>query len=349
MKNLAETENGGLQYMPQKTQLSSGNSGRGVEGAPLLPRVELPLHAVYFPMGFPLELFSNSTAVIKAAEKSWKHFQPKFMDAPLDLRIQVTEDEDGSTLPSAPSCTLQWNILLHIADVRNFIFCDLRNGRSFGSITQGTADSSLYLRYYFLEGAALSMMTALRAAPMHAACVSPLGCGMLLYGDSGAGKTSLAYAGARAGWTYVSDDASYLPLGRKDRLVIGNHYQVRFRDCAAELFPELEGRSVTPRAAGKPSIEIPTSELAGLVTADSAVIECVIFLNRHTGEDALVPLRKDYARECFKQWCYTAPDEVREIQLAALDHLLAVPIYELRYRDMGWAVQRLEQLAATER
>lgn len=333
----------------QKSQMLCGNSGQGVEGAPLLPHADLPLHAACFPLGFPLDVFSNSSAVMAAAEKSWRYFQPRFTDIPLELRIQVQGDGDDSTLPPAPACTLQWNILLQVADTRNFLVCDLANGRSFGLITQSTAESELYLRYYFLEGAALSMMTALRAAPIHAACVSPFGSGMLICGNSGAGKTSLAYAGARSGWTYVSDDASYLPLGRDDRLVIGNRYQIRFRSRAAELFPELEGRPVTPRVAGKPSIEVPTVELTGLVTADSAVIEYVIFLNRHASGDALIPLAKDYALLWFKQWCYTAPHRARAVQHAALDHLLAVPIYELRYRDLNWAVKRLEQLATTGR
>lgn len=347
--DLAETANSELRYALQKTQLPGGNSGQGVEGAPLLPHAELPLRAVYFPLGFPLEVFSNSSTVMTAADRSWKHFQPKFTDPPLELRIQVVDDREGVALPPAPACTMQWNILLHVADARNFLVCDLRNGRSFGSITQMTAESSLYLRYYFLEGAVLSMMTALRAAPIHAACISTLGSGMLLCGDSGAGKTSLAYAGARSGWIFVSDDASYLPLGRKDRLVVGNHYQIRFRNLAVELFPELKRHPVTPRVAGKPSIEVPTSELTGLVTSDSATIEYVIFLNRYASEDALTVLSKDYALEWFKQWCYTAPDEVQKIQHAALEHLLTVPIYELRYRDPGWAVQRLERLAAMGR
>lgn len=355
MTDLARATNGGLQLASRDDEDDSAHSqmpqgsrtscGQGVEGAPLLPHADLPLRASYFPLGFPLELSSNSSAVMAAAEESWRHVQPKFMDMPLELRIQVQGDESNSTLPPAPACSVHWNILLYVSDARNFLACDLRNGRSSGSITRATAESAAYLRYYFLEGPALSMVTALRAAPIHAACVSPLGSGMLLCGDSGAGKTSLAYAGACAGWTYTSDDASYLPLGPKDRLVVGNRHQIRFRDRAVEIFPEIEGRPVTPRVAGKPSIEVPTSELPGLVTADSAVIEYVIFLNRHANEDRLVPFSKQRALRWFKQWCYTAADQALSMQYAALEHLLAVPIYELRYRDLGWAVQRLEQLA----
>jgi hypothetical protein len=171
-----------------------------------------------------------------------------------------------------------------------------------------------------------------------------------LCGDSGAGKSSLAYAGARAGWTYVCDDASYLPLNCSDRLVIGNRHKIRFRSQGIRLFPELGERPITPRAAGKPSVEVSTAELSSLTTSDSAVIEYIIFLNRRDpGGDALVPLSKTSVLPWFRQWCFTAPAQSRADQDAALDRLLAAPIYELRYRDLEWAVGRLEQLAATGR
>ncbi len=314
----------------------------------VLRQVELPLRATYFPLGFPLQVFSNSHAVMDAADESWGHFQPKFNLAPLELRITVGDDEGNSLLPAVPAYSLQKGILLHIANTHNFLVCDLENGHSFGSITRSTADYRLYLQYHFLEGAALSMVTAMHATPIHAACVSPFGSGMLLCGDSGAGKSSLSYAGARAGWTFVSDDASYLPLNRRDRLVIGNRHKIRFRSQGSELFPELKGRPVTPRAAGKPSIEVPTTELTGLTTADSAVVEYIIFLNRKDpGADALVPLSKSSALPWFKRSCFTATNRTRGDQDAALERLLSVPIFELRYRDLDWAIERLERLAVT--
>ncbi len=64
---------------------------------------------------------------------------------------------------------------------------------------------------------------------------------VMLCGDSGAGKTTLSYACARAGWTYICDDASYLLNSGTDRTVMGTCNQVRFRPPAVELFPELLG------------------------------------------------------------------------------------------------------------
>lgn len=327
-----------------------GNDVHSVDGTSLLPQAALPLHATFYPLGFPLEVFSNSASVMVAAEESWKDFQPRSTDAPLQLHIQVQGNDDGnSALPPAPICSLQWNILLQVANAQNFFVCDLKVGRAFGSITSSMAESPLYLRYHFMEAAVLSMVTAGRAAPVHAACVSPSGSGMLLCGESGAGKSSLAYAGARAGWTYVCDDTSYLPFHRRDRLVTGNHHKIRLRSHGLQLFPELGPRPITPRAAGKPSVEIATAELASLSTSDSALVKYIIFLNRREAEDALVPVSKSSALPWFHKWCFTATAQSRADQDAVLDHLLDAPVYELRYRDLDWAVGRLDQLAVTGR
>ena len=116
------------------------------------------------------------------------------------------------------------------------------------------------------------------ATPVHAGCVAFNGRGMLLCGESGAGKSSLSYACARAGWTYVADDVELSCCNEsKDRLVTGNCHQVRFRPSAAELFPEVEGREITPRAAGKPSIELPTAPMPGMTCAPTAQVDFWFF------------------------------------------------------------------------
>jgi len=318
------------------------------ESDPVLANAVLPLRALYYPLGFPLEIITNSPTVLEAAQGSWGLFQPKFPTPPFTLRLGVTENTlESPGLPPAPTHRIKKNLLSSIADAHNFVICDLNAGFSFGWITQQTVESELYLRYHFLEAAALSMIGALRAVPLHAACVALLGHGMLLCGDSGAGKSSLAFAGARSGWTFVSDDASYLPFERRDRLVVGNCHQVRLRDSGALLFPELKGRPITPRAAGKPSIEIPTADLPELLTADSATVQSVIFLNRN---DANIPELLPFDKETALSWFHQSPLKTKEsysVREAAIRHLLDVEIFELRYTDLNWAVERLQALAAT--
>jgi len=211
-------------------------------------------------------------------------------------------------------------------------------------------EAPLYLRYFFLEAAALAMVSVLRALPVHAACVAYQNHGMLLCGDSGAGKSSLAFACARSGWTYVSDDASYIPLNRSDRLVVGNSHQIRFRPSGASIFPELEGRPITPRAAGKPSIEIPITDFPEIVASDSSEVHFIIRLNREEGRcQELVRVPSGSLASAFHRDLIPATAGVGSTQENAIRRLLEAETYELRYTDLDWAVERLQQLVHTGR
>ncbi len=311
-----------------------------------LSNIVLSHRSTFFPLGFPLEVMTNSPEVLAASAKSWNVFHHRFDMAPLQLKLSVTSNPNkNSILPEAPLCRAQDHLLTHIADQYNFVSCDLNTGLAFGWITEQTAQSSLYLRYHFLETAALSMLAASRVCALHAACVSINGYGILLCGDSGAGKSSLAFAGAKSGWTFTSDDASYLLQNRTHNVVVGNCYQFRLRDSGAQLFSELQGRPITPRAAGKPSIEIPAQELSGITTAESTTVKAIIFLNRSpTAKPELLPFPKESARSWLHQSAFPHTASNRQ-QLASIDGLLNLPVYELRYTRLEHAIDRLNQLA----
>jgi len=69
----------------------------------------------------------------------------------------------------------------------------------------------------------------------HGACVARNGRGVLLSGPSGAGKTSLAYFCARNGWTYISDNESWL-VRSQPGLLLGNPHRIRFGTARASCF-----------------------------------------------------------------------------------------------------------------
>ena len=159
------------------------------------------------------------------------------------------------------------------------------------------------------------------------------------------GKSTLSYACARAGWTYISDDASFLLQDRTDRMVTGDCHRVRFRPTAAELFPEIRGLEITPRAAGKPSIELPTASLPDITASQTTQIDSIVFLNRScTSEPELVPYRKDVAREFMRQVLFGL-EETMAAQYEAIERLLEAGVFELRYSELDGAIARLKQLA----
>ena len=309
-------------------------------------RPKLKYEAMYFPLGYPVRVLSNSQRILEAAEQSWGDFVPMFDGQPFEVLFDVQTNGGGrEALAPAPTHTIQGQLLVQVADIDNFYISDMKQGRAIGRVTPTTAGCSRYLRYHFLEGAVLSLITTMRAVPVHAACVSVNGKGVLLCGDSGEGKSTLAYAGARAGWTYVTDDSTYVPMHREDRLVIGNCNQIRFRPSAGTLFPELAGRPITPRATGKPSIEMRTSAWPEMATANATTIDHVVFLNRrHADTQELLPVRASAVWPWFTQHLMS-PAETRPAQEETLSRLLTAGVFELRYSDLGWAIDRINQLA----
>ncbi len=142
--------------------------------------------------------------------------------------------------PPPPVYRAHQHLLSIVANSSNFAICDRREGLAYAWIDRAALKHRRYLRYHFLEGVALTLLCASHVTPLHAACVELAGKGVLLCGNSGAGKSSLALACARAGWRFLSDDAVYLlrePLGRS---VVGNASQVRLRPSAISLFPGPE-------------------------------------------------------------------------------------------------------------
>jgi hypothetical protein len=317
-----------------------------IAGDPLLSSVDLPLRRIYYPLGFAIEIRTNADEVLDAAEESWGGLRERFSEPALELRIALGEGRSG-LCPQAPVYRGQRHLVSIVADSQNFALCDRAQGFAFGWINRDAAEHKAYLRYHFLEAIALTMLAFSHVIPLHAACVELADQGVLLCGNSGAGKSSLAYACARAGWQYVSDDASYLVRKGSGRLVVGNSHQVRLRPSAAALFPELEGLSLTPRAAGKPSIEIPTASMPEVTTAGQSKVEYIVFLNRTESDTPdLVP----FSRELGLQWAsqfLAGTGAGDEVQAASIRELLNAQLFELRYRTLDWAVARLEGLIRT--
>jgi hypothetical protein len=320
-----------------------GNALGGMDFDPYLYRVEMPLSAEFFPLGFPVRVRTNSAEVLAAAEESWGSFAREFRTPTIQMNVGV-QQQDATECPAAPGCRARRHLMLRIADPDNFYIADLMQGYSLVWLTSAAVAHRSYLRYHFLESAALCHIANRYSAPVHAGCVERHGRGVLLCGDSGAGKSSLSFACARAGWTYITDDASFVLHARENRRVVGNCHTVRFRPSAANLFAEVAGRPVTPRAVGKPSIELATASVAEMRTANSAQIDFVVFLNRgDTNVREVTPFARDTARRYIhKHLC--GMEELRAQQLASVERLLTAEVVELRYRDLDWATARLERL-----
>ena len=324
---------------------------------PVFARVRFGHRQQFFPLGFPLDLTSNCARILPMAAESWSGFTQLFDTAPIKLQVGVVDtarettdrsqgvDRQGeSACPPAPSYRVQEHLLSLVADDENFGVCDVSSGFCSLWLSPAALVHPSYIRYFFLEAAAMTQLAALHATPVHGACIARHGRGILLCGDSGAGKSTLAYAAARAGWTYINDDASFILHNREDRKVVGNCRQARFRPEGERLFPELRGLSVVQRTdTSKPSLELLTAYQPALSCAAMTQIDHIVFLNRRQApRHQLLPYPKEIARGFMEQALFSS--EARNRQLRSIDRLLDAEVYELHYQDLGWAIDRLGRL-----
>lgn len=309
----------------------------------LLCDMDLPLRGRFFPLGYSIEVGTNSPAVLAAATESFGHIRSSREVTRLQIRLGVSGG-GSSACPPEPTRREFNHLYSLVADANNQAILDLETGTNFTWLTQAAVDNRLYFRSNFLEKAVYLLLGATVVTDIHAACVSKNGKGILLCGGTGAGKSTLTYACARTGWTYTSDDTSYLINDADSPRVIGHSHRVRFRPSAKQLFPELEGYAVTPRMEGKPSIEIPIAELPVPHKAPEAEVHSVVYLKRYpSASGKLVRLPNGTASRRAGDDLYSA-GQIRAKHLKNLEALRDLPTYELEYCDLDAAIETLESL-----
>jgi hypothetical protein len=236
------------------------------------------------------------------------------------------------------------NLIAFVHGRDNYAVADFARGFAFGWFTTAVAADQARFRYHFLESITYLMLGSLYLAPVHAACIALNERGVLLCGESGAGKTSLAYAMARRGWTYVADDGPHLIRNHDYRIILGRPHYIRFRSSCKDLFPELSQFPAVVRPNGKPDVEVSTAEL-GLRTAWQVPVEAVVFLNRESGaEPRLDPFPKAEALDRFRRVLCFGETHVREQQLECVERLLDRPVVALTYETFEDAEPYLRQL-----
>ncbi len=314
------------------------------EPNPVLGNIDLPLSETYYPLGFTLAIATNSEDVLEAARESWGAFPRAFAKPAIELRVGVLAENPA--WPSSPHFVRsERHLIAWLQSPSDFSFCDMKKGFGFCRVGARTAANRPHLRYYYLEAMAYTLLEALYLTPIHAACVALHGQGLLLCGESEAGKSSLAYACARGGWTFVSDDVSYLVRGGDSHVLVGNPHLIRLREPARDLFPELRQHPVILRGQGDRAIELATKDLPNVVTAPHSPVRYILLLNRQPGSTPqLTPFSKAEALRQMEQVLCLGEQDLRDAQAASLRRLLSAEVFEFRYSSLDAALPELRAL-----
>ena len=309
---------------------------------PLLHDVALPLSATLYPLGFAIEIVTNSQEVVDAGRESWGRYARAFDTAPVVLRILV-EREGG--LAREPKFRAQRRNVMLVSDRDNFGMCDSVQRSGYCFISAETVAHRAWFRWHFLEAMAYVLLAQEDVVPVHAACVALDGTGVLLCGASGSGKSTLAFACARAGWQYAGDDAAWLLPGSNELSAVGRCHQVRLRGDAPRLFPELAGYVAERRPHGRVAIEAPLADFPSVAVTQRCRIGGVVSLARRSG--APVSARRIPPDEIIETLLADMPSygpEVTARYVRTARRLREARAYRLEYDQLDDAVKTLSEL-----
>jgi len=302
----------------------------------------LPFRRRWYPMGYPIDVVTNSAEVLAGAASIWQAYPSLSEEAPVELKIEVSES-GAAPVPAAP-CHLE-HLVTIVQGPDNFAIADMVSGVGLMRISREVAKNSGWFLYHFLEPIAYVLLGARHFAMVHASCIALQGAAVLLCGPAGAGKTCLAYASAKRGWSFISGDATQLPRGERDLTVVGRPFSIRFRYSAKVLFPELSAFRASLRPNGKCDLELDPRQL-GLSLCLRARAGLVVFLNRVPGisRPEIQPASRRYAQDTLRESIRVGDARTRAEQAATLDRLIDKPCVLLTYSDPAEAEKLLRSM-----
>lgn len=153
------------------------------------------------------------------------------------MRILVTEDKTtGSSIPHFRG--LHHLVIATFGPQNIFVF-DLARRNITASVSEEIAANEAFWRTTLLPIAMGVLGAAVGVVPIHSACLTWNGVGILIGGASGTGKSTLSVALARDGFGYISDDWTYLSLSSGHLRAEGLSIPAKLLPDAVTYFPEL--------------------------------------------------------------------------------------------------------------
>lgn len=211
-----------------------------------------------------LRVSTNNLTIAYGFQKILSHFRQEILDIPIDLELIFKEVQSRSEIPSfflSPdaiissahrktvgnlpgsewSCTIYQNDGLKIADFQDqgLLIIDNQQNRIEGYLIKPDTihpDFQSFLFYFALT----ELLKQKGLYTIHAAALEKNGCGLLIPGASGRGKTTCCISLLRAGYQLLSDDHPLLRENETGVEILPFPEKIDVTKKTIEFFPELK-------------------------------------------------------------------------------------------------------------
>ena len=292
-----------------RLDLASLGLPHGLPPGALGERQQPTIERLYGLMGERLAFATNDLRLLAAADQAFGRYAlPSRRSEPLSFHLFVDDAERYPALghvpgtwstgaPIAPIMRTRGHLVYVTLGEGNTVVADLTHGAAFGFVTDALADEQAMVRYYLLQGIALSMLQACHGyLGLHAACVRKEGMTLIINGDAGAGKSTTAYACVRRGYQLVSEDGLCVQVESDSLRVWGMPWMLHLLPDSARFFPELAGETPVMQLNGEWKLAVDVQSRWPRSALTDAEPGLVVFLDRTAElaepEIARVPLHE---------------------------------------------------------
>lgn len=164
---------------------------------------------------------------------------------------------------------------------------DLDRRRVIGSFSPRMAEDWVQWNRVVLPVLLGIVSASIGITPLHSACLVKDEKGLVLVGESGTGKSTLALSLALSGFAYLSDDWTYLSRDGSNIRAWGLPTAVKLLPDAVRFFPQLKQVDARISLNGELALEVDPVEAFGVRRALSCRPRWLLFLERREGSGAV--------------------------------------------------------------
>lgn len=247
-----------------------------------LSQDNLPLRARFFVAGSTWALRSNSQEILQAMRETFEQFSQVDGQQRADLQLQFHVDYGAIDAPlwTKPHFRALDHMYYASYGPCDSLLVDQSRRRIVGSFSPAIARDLCYWKQIILPVLLGIASASVGVTPVHCACVAKDGSGLLLGGESGAGKSTTALALSLKGFSYLSDDCTYLSRAGTEIRAWGLPTPVKLLPDAVNHFPDLASREPVLSLNGEWALSVDPAQTFNVERSLSCDPRRLVFLER---------------------------------------------------------------------
>jgi hypothetical protein len=194
--------------------------------------------------------------------------------------MQVLVNEEAIEFEAPPHFRGLHHVVIASFGKSNVFVFDLLRRNLSGIVSAVVAREIRFWKHKLIPIMLGVLGAAIGHVPVHCACLSWKGDGLLIAGMSGAGKSTLSVALSQAGFSFVSDDWTYMSERCGRIIAHGTSAPVKLLPDAARYFGFLANYGLRTSMNGELAYEVDASEAFGAHVQRNCEPRWLVFLER---------------------------------------------------------------------